>query len=135
MVFLEQLYARYRQRVGNKTLKSNKGVAQGSIISHEDLSDELKIKAEIDLEDLLYSANDLLTISTSLKQIKKVIQIISDWSDKNRMLLNKKKSGIIFANRKATKVPMTKLLKNESDYKNNKNWVPTQVELDGVPIS
>ena len=31
--FLEQMYARYRTRIGNKILKSNKGVAQGSVIS------------------------------------------------------------------------------------------------------
>ena len=51
------------------------------------------------------------------------------------MLLNKKKSGIIiFANRRANKVPMMKLLKNESDIKNSNKWSPTQLEIDGVPI-
>ena len=141
--FLEQLYARYQLKIGNKTLRSNKGVAQGSVISPalfnifiEDLSDELKSKANIDLEDLLYYADDLLTICTSVEQIKKAINVISEWSEKNGMLLNKKKSGIvIFARRKAHKIPMMKLLKgNLQDTKTNNHWVPTQVEIEGVPI-
>ena len=141
--FLEQLYARYQLKIGNKTLRSNKGVAQGSVISPalfnifiEDLSDDLKSKANIDLEDLLYYADDLLTICTSVEQIKKAINVISEWSEKNGMLLNKKKSGIvIFARRKAHKIPMMKLLKgNLQDTKTNNHWVPTQVEIEGVPI-
>ena len=140
--FLEQLYARYRLRVGNKTLKSNKGVAQGSVISPalfniflEDLSDELKTKAGIDLEDLLYYADDLLTVCTSLEQIKKAIQIISDWSEKNGMLLNKKKSGIIiFADRKAKKIPMMEIPKSGPNQMRKNKWSPTQAEINGVPI-
>jgi len=61
------------------------------------------------IEDLLYYGDDLLSICTSLEQIKKAIQVMSEWSDRNEMLLNKKKSGIIiFANRKTTKIPMMK---------------------------
>ena len=98
--YLEQLYARYRLRIGKTRIKSNKGVAQGSVISPalfnifiEDLSEELKEKTDINLEDLLYYADDLLTLCTSMEQVKKVIKVISDWSLRNGMQLNKKKSG------------------------------------------
>ena len=85
---------------------------------------------------MLYYANDLLTICTSVEQIKKVINVISKWSKKNGMLLNKKKSGIvIFARRKADKIPMMKLLKgNLQDTKTNNRWVPAQVEIEGMPV-
>jgi len=62
---------RYQLKIGNKTLISNKGIVQEDsgissvlfIIFIDDLSDELKSKANVDLEDLLYYADDLLTIS------------------------------------------------------------------------
>ena len=140
--FLEQLYARYNLRVGNKTLRSNKGVAQGSVISPalfnifiEDLSEELKSKANIDLEDLLYYADDLLTLCDSIEQVKTAINIITDWSQRNGMLLNKKKSGIvIFTRRRANKISLMKLLKDEKNPKKDNKWTPTQIEIEGVPI-
>ena len=82
----------------------------------EDLSDKLKAEAGIDLEDLIYYSDDFLTICISQEQIKKAIQVISEWSDNNEKLLNRKKSGIIiFANRRTNKIPMIKLLKKEGD--------------------
>ena len=57
-------------------MKSSKGVAQGSVISPalfnffiEDLSTELKKKTGINLEDLLYYADDLLALCTSYEQV------------------------------------------------------------------
>ena len=137
--FLEQLYARYKLRVGNKTLKSNKGVAQGSIISPALFNIFLEANQRQKQELILKICSTTLMIYyqyAPLEQIKKAIQVISDWSDRNGMLLNKKKSGIlIFANRKATKIPMMKILKNESKSQNNNKWSPTQVEIDGIPIN
>jgi retron-type reverse transcriptase len=126
ITFIEQLYARYKTQIGSKTLKSNKGVAQGSVISPalfnifiEDLSMELKTKANLDLEDLLYYADDLMTLCTSIEQVKTAIKIIEEWSERNGMSLNKKKSGIVvFAKRRANKIPMMKTLKEK--IKNNK---------------
>jgi hypothetical protein len=147
IAFIEQLYARYKTQIGNKTLKSNKGVAQGSVISPalfnifiEDLSIELKTKANLDLEDLLYYADDLMTLCTSIEQVKKAIKIIEEWSERNGMSLNKKKSGIvIFAKRRANKIPMMKTVKEVTKSKKGKDvikrkWIPAQKEIEGVPI-
>ncbi len=110
--FLEQLYARYKIRLGKAELNDNKNITQGSVISLalfniflEDLSDKLREKVGISLEDLLFYADDVLTLCDSTKQI----EVIEDWSNRNGMSLNKKKSGIvIFANRKAKKIPLMK---------------------------
>ena len=111
--FLEALYARYRIKIGKKYIRSNKGVAQGSIISPalfnifiEDLSDQLKEEAGISLEDLLFYADDLLTLCDTQEQLAKCIQVIEKWSKDNGMLLNKKKSAIvIFSSRRKRKIP------------------------------
>jgi len=96
--FLKCLYARYKLRIGDSSFKTNKGVAQGSILSPalfnifiEDLSEELKDKADISLEDLLLYADDILALTTSPTQLAKAIRIIEDWCKRNGMDLNKKK--------------------------------------------
>jgi len=145
---LEQLYVRYRLRIGDKSLKSNKGVAQGSLISPslfniyiEDLSEELKQKADINLEDLMYYADDLLTLCSSIEQVRKAIKVITEWSEKNGMLLNKAKSGIVvFAGRRGKNVPRMKTVevidKNAKKPRKvpRKKLVPTQESIEGVPI-
>ena len=143
--YLEQLYARYRLRIGKTRIRSNKGVAQGSVISPalfnifiEDLSEELKDKTDINLEDLLYYADDLLALCTSMEQVKKVIKVISDWSLRNGMQLNKKKSGIvIFAARKRHDIPnMLQTIKtNKGKGKSQKmKFIPARNTIEGVPI-
>ena len=144
IAFIEQLYARYKLRIGNKLLRSNKGVAQGSVISPalfnifiEDLSEELKREADINLEDLLYYADDLLILCLTTEQIRKAIKIITQWSERNGMSLNKKKSGIVvFAARRAHKIPMMKIVKEEIKGKKTikGKWVPAHKEIEGVPI-
>ena len=64
--FLEQLYSRYRIRIGDSLLQVNKGVAQGSVISPalfniflEDLNDELQTKVGLRLDDILCYADDI----------------------------------------------------------------------------
>ena len=138
--YLEQLYARYTIRLGKSKLRSNKGVAQGSIISPalfdifiEDLSEELRVKADVNLEDLLFYADDILVLCTSPHQVEKCIQIFEEWSQNNGMKLNKDKSGIvIFANRRANKIP--KMVLKPSAQSRNANWIPQQKEIKGIPI-
>jgi len=146
--YLEQLYARYRIRVGKKTLKVNKGVAQGSVISPalfnifiEDLAQELSNKANINLLDILIYADDILTICSSLEQVRTAIRVIEEWCSSNGMILNKKKSGIvIFAHRKANKVPLMKTEKEQKISKMNgkisvkRTWIPERAEFEGIPI-
>ena len=90
--FLEQLYERYTIRIGDTTIKPNRGVAQGSVISPalfnifiEDLADELQEKAGVNLQDILMYADDILTLCTSDKQLKDAIKIIESWSERNGM--------------------------------------------------
>lgn len=139
--YLEQLYARYTIRFGKSRLRSNKGVAQGSVISPalfdifiEDLSDELRNKADLNIEDLLFYADDVLILCTSTYQVEKCIQILEDWSLKNGMKLNKNKSGIVvFANRKATRIPKMKLQASFAQ-KGDADWIPSQKTIKGVPL-
>ena len=145
--FLEQLYCRYTIKLGSKTLKVNKGVAQGSVISPalfniyiEDLSEELKKHAMVDLQDILMYADDILILCMSTHQITQCIKIIEKWCVENGMSLNKNKSGIVvFAPRRATKVPLMKIEKTVKLNKNKKEkvireWTPAQTLIDGIPI-
>ena len=102
------------------------------------MSEELKEKTDISLEDLLYYADDLLALCTSMEQVKKVIKVISDWSSRNGMQLNKKKSEIvIFAARKRHDIPnMMKTTKaNKEKGKSQKTkLIPARNTIKGVPI-
>ena len=147
ITFLEQLYARYRIRLGNKSLRVNKGLAQGSIISPalfnifiEDLAFELKNEANINLMDILMYADDILTICSSIEQVRKAIKIIDSWCERNGMTLNKRKSGIVvFSNRKATSIPLMrteriKIMNRRQRLRMRINWVPSREDILGVPI-
>ena len=67
--YLEALYANYRIRIGNKFIRYNKGVAQGSILSPalfnifiEDLAEELAKELGMSMEDILMYADDLIAM-------------------------------------------------------------------------
>lgn len=114
--YLKCLYSRYKIRIGKETIKSNKGVAQGSIISPalfniyiEDLSQQLRKEADLNLEGILFYADDILLLCDSLDQLTKAIQIIESWARENGMDLNKKKSGIVpLTGRRSKKTNMAK---------------------------
>ena len=139
--FLKCLYARYRIKIGNTSFRTNKGVAQGSILSPalfniflEDLSEELRRNADINLEDLLLYADDILVLTTSPTQLSKAIQIIEDWCQRNGMELNKNKSGIvIFTNKMMKDVPLMKRMQKSS--KNKTHWAPAIETFKGIPVA
>ena len=95
--YLENLYARYHIRIGNRILKVNKGVAQGSIISPalfnifiEDLAIEISNVTGLSKEDILLYADDLLALCSSVQELKKVTQVIDNWAKSNGMEHKKK---------------------------------------------
>ena len=97
IAFLEQLYARYRIKLGGSRLRCNKGVAQGSVISPslfdiyiEDLSLEI-LNTSVHSKDILYYDDDVLILCTTPTQVKQCIRTIDRWSLTNGMSLNKKK--------------------------------------------
>ena len=134
--YLEQLYARYRIRIGNSSFAFNRGLAQGSIISPalfnifiEDLGKELQEKADLNIKDILMYADDIMTVCASQTQLTKAIKVIEDWSRRNGMILNKKKSGImVFASRRATDIPIMKLKED------TKILAPAKADVAGIPI-
>ena len=70
------------------------------------MSDEIRQKVGINLEDLLYYADDVLVLCMNPDQLKNCIKVIEEWCRENGMTLNKKKSGIvIFTRRRKRKVP------------------------------
>ena len=81
---------------------------------------------------------DLLALCTSMEQVRNVIKIISDWSIRNGMQLNKKKSGIvIFAARKRQNIPNMKKANHTSQGKGKSKrgkLVPAKATIEGVPI-
>jgi hypothetical protein len=85
-------------------------------------------------------ADDILFLCTQQAQLKRVIELIQEWSKANGMSLNAKKSGIVpFASRTAKKIP---LMKTETTYRKNKKgnltkivtWVPETEDIKEIPI-
>ena len=117
--YLEALYAQYRIQIGDRKIKYNRGVVQGSILSPalfdiyiKDLAEEISLKTGLSFEDILFYADDILILCQSPAQIKKCIEIIEKWSELNGMELNKKKSGILPLSSRMTKdIPFMKLEK------------------------
>ncbi len=103
----------------------------------EELSEELKKKTGLSLEDILYYADDLQVICSSIEQIRKIIRIISKWSEENGMQLNKKKLGIVILGRRKNKLPMMKLDKDKSGKKGvniHHKWKVANSFIEGIPV-
>lgn len=83
--YLEALYTMYRIRSGNKIIRYNKGVTQGSILSPalfdifiEDLVLAINQSTNMSLEDILLYADDILLLDDSQSQISRCIEIIAE---------------------------------------------------------
>ena len=99
---IRAIYSRCKIRLGEQSFVPNIGVAQRSVISPalfnvycDDLYESIRDQAGIDEEDMLGYADDLLILTTSLSQLKRVIQIIRDWCQGNNLKINAQKSGIV----------------------------------------
>ena len=143
--YLEALYAQYRIQIGDRKIKYNRGVAQGSILSPalfdiyiEDLAEEISLKTGLSFEDILFYADDILILCQSPAQIKKCIEIIERWSELNGMELNKKKSGILpLSSRMRKDIPFMKLEKVFDAAKQKvirQEWTPALKEINGIPV-
>jgi hypothetical protein len=98
---IKAIYSRLKIKIGKESFTPNIGVAQGSIISPflfniyaEDLYKTLD-KEGINPEDQMGYADDLFIVCYSKSNLRKVIQILKDWSIKNNLGLNAAKSGIM----------------------------------------
>jgi len=105
--YLKCIYSRLRVKIGKQVIRYNRGVAQGSILSPalfnifiEDLSEELRDKGGVSLEDLLFYADDVCILCSSPTQLRICIKVVEDWAERNGMVLNKKKSGIVVFTRR-----------------------------------
>ena len=83
--YIEALYPRCRIRIGNKVVKFNKGVAQGSIlipalfdILIENLAQKLAEVIGISYEDILFYADDILVLRQTQTQLKQCIEITEE---------------------------------------------------------
>lgn len=143
--YLEALYSQYRIQIGDKKIRYNRGVAQGSILSPalfdiyiEDLAEEISLKTELSFEDILFYADDILILCQSPTQIKKCIEIIEKWSELNGMELNKKKSAILpLSSRMAKDIPFMKLEKcidSVTQKVTHQEWTPALNEINGIPV-
>jgi len=127
-------------RVGNSTFWYNRGVAQGSILSPalfniftEDLSDLLIEEAQITVDDLLFYADDILILCSSMEQLRTTINTLEEWTIANGMVLNKKKSGIVvFAGRFQSHIPFMK--SSDSNIQGRKRWIASGSDFLGFPI-
>jgi hypothetical protein len=104
----------------------------------EDLVDKLAKELKLNIEDILLYADDLLVLCQTENQVKACIKIIEEWSAQNGMELNKKKSGVlIFASRRAKKIPYMKieLKKNKKGKIVSREWVVSEESyIQGIPI-
>ena len=84
--------------IGKETIKTPKGLIQGSVLSptlfNLFINDLLVEYKDSKIESRAY-ADDIICICSNMEQVKKSIQIMKSWWEKNEMKINKEKSGIL----------------------------------------
>ena len=97
----------------------------------KDLSSDLREGGDANIEDLLFYADDILILCTSPNQVEK-------WCTQNGLKLNKDKSGIVvFADRRAQKIPKMELKNLQGNTKKEKalsDWTVSQKSIQGIPL-
>lgn len=98
---IKAIYSRLKIKIGSQSFTPNIGVAQGSLISPglfniyaEDLYKTLN-DAGVASEDQMGYADDLFILCYCKSNLRKVIQIIKEWSASNNLGLNATKSGVM----------------------------------------
>ena len=99
---VKAVYSRSKIRLGEESFTPNIGVAQGSVISPalfnvycEDLFEDIRDQACVSEDDMLGYVDDLLILTTSISQLRRVTHIIKTWSRENNLKINAQKSGIV----------------------------------------
>jgi len=100
---IKAIYSRSRIRLGDQSFTPNIGVAQGSAISpalfkkyFEDLYQGVRDEQQqVNEDDLLRYADDMLILVTSIQQLRRVIWFIKAWCIENDLKINSSKSGIM----------------------------------------
>jgi len=94
------MYSKFRVKVGKESFIPLRGVAQGSMISPalfniyvEPLLHHISQLVIDEIADIFAYADDILIIADSIEKCSKIIEEIQKWSQKNGLLLNKKKTS------------------------------------------
>ena len=129
-------YLQTKFKVGGDTIDINRGVIQGGVLSptlflimFDGLIEELK---EQNLEVLAY-ADDLAIVGFGLEELNRAIVTIERWIDRNRMKLNKGKSGILFHEKKGRKLKAEKRIRDipvVDEYKYLGIWIDKNLTMN-----
>jgi hypothetical protein len=129
-------FSRFRIDPLLNDINVNKGVLQGSILSpilFNFFIDDLIRNLEENTSDTLAYADDVAIVCKNLNQVNKSIEIIEEWSEENKIYLNKSKSGILIIKKSSKDVidlnkTIIANINNDGDNMNN------TLIYKGIPI-